>query len=55
MQPHISHPELRRVFAVAQLLLASQLAQQASKAEANARDESNHADLKGENNHAQEA
>ena len=53
MQPHIHNPELRRLFAVAQLLLASQLEQQA--AEANAPDESNNADQRGENNNAQES
>ena len=55
MQPHINNPKLRRIFAVAQLLLASQLEQQASEAEANAPDESNNADQKGENNNAQES
>ncbi|MEO0566024.1 MAG: hypothetical protein AAF125_28210 [Chloroflexota bacterium] len=55
MQPHINNPELRRIFVVAQLLLASQLEQQASEAEANTPDESNNADPKGENNNAQES
>ncbi len=55
MQPPINNPELRRLFAVAQLLLEAQIEQQASEAEANAPDQSNNADQKGENNNAQES
>ena len=55
MQPHINNSELRRLFAVAQMLLEAQIQQQASEADPNAPHPSDHADPKGENHNAQEA
>jgi hypothetical protein len=55
MQPHINNSELRRLFAVAQLLLEAQLQQQASEADTDASNESDNADQKGENNNDQES
>lgn len=55
MQPHINNPELRRLFAVAQMLLEAQLQQQVSEADANASNESDNADQRGENHNDQKS